>query len=51
MGQAKYDYHVVFIGSGLGGLSAGALVAHAGYRTLVVEKLDYVGARPLLSSE
>ncbi|MFC1892596.1 phytoene desaturase family protein [Chloroflexota bacterium] len=45
MGQAKQDYDVVVIGSGLGGLSAGSLLAHAGYKTLVVEKRDYIGGR------
>jgi phytoene dehydrogenase-like protein len=33
------------IGSGMGGLSAAALLAHAGYRTLVVEKLPFIGGR------
>jgi phytoene desaturase len=43
--KAKYDYDIVVVGSGIGGLSIGALLAHAGYKTLVVEKLDYVGGR------
>ena len=43
MRQGKYD--VVVIGSGLGGLSAGARLAKSGYKTLLVEKLDRVGGR------
>ena len=43
MRQDKYD--VVVIGSGVGGLCAGALLAHKGYKTLVVEKLPAVGGR------
>jgi len=43
MQQEKYD--VVVVGSGLGGLGAGALLADRGYKTLVVEKLDYIGGR------
>lgn len=43
MQQNKYD--VTVIGSGIGGLSAGALLAHAGYKTLVVEGLDRLGGR------
>lgn len=37
----KYD--VVVVGAGLGGLGAGALLAHQGYKTLVVEKLNIIG--------
>lgn len=36
---------VVVIGSGMGGLSAAALLAAAGYKTLVVERLPRVGGR------
>jgi len=43
MEQEKYD--VVVIGSGMGGLCAGALLARWGYKTLVVEKRDRVGGR------
>ena len=39
----KYD--VIVIGSGVGGLCSAALLAHRGYHTLVVEKLDRVGGR------
>lgn len=43
MAQRLYD--VVVIGSGMGGLCAGALLANKGYRTLLVEKLPRVGGR------
>lgn len=43
MQPEKYD--VVIIGSGIGGLSAGALLTHRGYKTLVVEKLSRIGGR------
>lgn len=43
MKQNKYD--VVVMGSGMGGLSSGALLAHYGYKTLVVESLDRPGGR------
>ena len=36
MKQQKYD--VVVVGSGIGGLCAGALLAHRRYKTLVVEQ-------------
>lgn len=36
---------VVVIGAGAGGLCAAARLAHQGYRTLVVERLDQVGGR------
>lgn len=41
--QQQYD--VVVVGSGIGGMAAGALLSHWGYKTLVVEKLDYIGGR------
>ena len=43
MQQEKYD--VVVIGSGIGGLGAGSLLADRGYKTLVIEKLARVGGR------
>jgi len=43
MSQQNYD--VVIIGAGIGGMSAGALLANRGFRTLVLEKLDYIGGR------
>jgi len=41
----KQKYDVAVIGSGMGGLCAAALLSHQGYRTLVVEKLPFVGGR------
>ena len=43
MKPEKYD--VVVIGSGIGGTCCAALLAHSGYRTLLVEKLDRLGGR------
>lgn len=43
MQPEKYD--VVVVGSGIGGLGAGALLSHWGYKTLVVEKLSTIGGR------
>ena len=43
MKQGKYD--VVVVGAGMGGLCSAALLAHSGYKTLVVEKLPFVGGR------
>jgi len=37
------DYDAIVIGSGLGGLTAGALYARAGYRVLVLEQNDRFG--------
>ncbi len=39
------NYDVVVIGAGAGGLFTTARMAHRGYRTLVVERLDVVGGR------
>jgi len=41
----QYDCDVAIIGSGIGGLAAGALLSNAGYRILVVEKLPFAGGR------
>ncbi len=38
-------YDVAVIGAGMGGLGVAALLANYGYRTLVVEKLPFVGGR------
>ena len=43
MAQEKYD--VVIVGSGIGGLCAGSLLARQGYKTLVVEKRSRIGGR------
>jgi len=43
--MVKRDYDVLIIGSGMGGMSSAALLSHAGYRTLVVEKLPRIGGR------
>jgi len=37
------DYGAIFIGSGPGGLTAGALFAHAGHRVLVREQNQSFG--------
>jgi phytoene desaturase len=38
-------FDVIVIGAGAGGLCAAARLTHLGYRTLVVERLEYVGGR------
>ena len=37
------DYDAIVVGSGLGGLTAGALFSHAGHRVLVLERNDSFG--------
>ena len=39
------DVDVLVIGAGAGGLLTAARLAHLGYRTLVAERLDYLGGR------
>jgi len=41
----KQSFDAVVIGAGAGGLFTAARLAHRGYRTLVVERLDKVGGR------
>ena len=41
----KVSYDVAVVGSGMGGLCAASLLANAGYRVLVIEKLPRVGGR------
>jgi phytoene dehydrogenase-like protein len=43
MSETRYD--AVIIGAGLGGLSAGAFLAKAGKRVLVLEKTGHIGGR------
>ena len=43
MSTTQFD--AIVIGAGAGGLFTAALLAHRGYRTLVVERLDKVGGR------
>ena len=43
MTNKKYD--VLVAGSGIGGLCSAALLAHHGYKVLLVEKLDRLGGR------
>ena len=43
-GESRRDaYDVIVVGSGIGGLTAAALLARAGRRVLVVERHDRVG--------
>ncbi len=41
----KEQYDIVIVGSGMGGLCSGALLAHAGYQVLVLERLAVLGGR------
>ena len=43
--MAPHDYDVVVIGSGIGGICAAALLAHAGYKALLVERTPLLGGR------
>ena len=44
--EMKQDhYDVAIIGSGIGGMCATALLAHTGYKVIVVEKLPQLGGR------
>ena len=45
MAGADYDFDVLVIGAGAGGLCAAARLTRLGYRTLVAERLDQVGGR------
>jgi phytoene desaturase len=40
-----YNFDAVVIGAGAGGLFTAARLAHRGYRTLVLERLDKIGGR------
>ena len=41
----KKTCNVVVIGSGIGGLCAGARLANAGYKTIVLERMPILGGR------
>jgi phytoene desaturase len=45
VGNNQQQFDAVVIGAGAGGLFTAARLAHRGYRTLVVERLDKVGGR------
>jgi phytoene desaturase len=45
VGKNQQQFDAVVIGAGAGGLFTAARLAHRGYRTLVVERLDKVGGR------
>jgi len=42
---SEQEFDVIVIGAGAGGLFTAARLAHSGFRTLVVERLDKVGGR------
>ena len=39
------NFDAIVIGSGVGGICSAALLAHSGLKTLVVEKLPFLGGR------
>ena len=39
------EYDVAIIGSGIGGLCSAALLAHRGYKVVLVETLERLGGR------
>jgi phytoene dehydrogenase-like protein len=39
------SYDAIIIGSGIGGAAVGGMLAHAGYKTLVLEKNAFIGGR------
>jgi phytoene dehydrogenase-like protein len=41
----KNDYDAIIIGSGVGGSAVGALLAHAGWKVLILEKNKVIGGR------
>jgi phytoene desaturase len=41
----RIETDIAVIGSGIGGMCAAALLAHAGYRTIVLESMGFLGGR------
>lgn len=41
----KNNYDAIIIGSGLGGLLSGAILAKKGYKPLIIEKLSFLGGK------
>ncbi len=41
----KYDADIIIVGAGVGGLAAGALLAHGGRRVIVLERNKFLGGR------